>query len=51
MQILGHKKMTMSYGLYSGGLDLVGLARVVEAITYPGLDLSGLRQSESAPDS
>ena len=47
VQILGHKKMTMSYGLYSGGLDLLGLARVVEAITYPGLDLSRLRQPKS----
>jgi len=44
VQVLGHKKMTMSYGLYSGGLDLAGLARVVEAITYPGLDLSRLHQ-------
>jgi integrase len=42
VQILGHKKLTMSYGLYSGGLDLAGLARVVAAITYPGLDLTGL---------
>lgn len=42
MQILGHKKMTMSYGLYSGGLDLPALTQVVEAITYPGLDLSRL---------
>ena len=49
VQILGHKKMTMSYGLYSGGLDLVGLARVVEAITYPGLDLSRLCPPESTP--
>lgn len=40
VQILGHKKMTMSYGLYSDGLDLIGLKRVVEAISYPGLDLS-----------
>ena len=43
VQILGHKKMTMSYGLYSGGLDLPGLARVVEAISYQGLDLARLR--------
>jgi len=49
VQILGHKKMTMSYGLYSGGLDLAGLARVVEAISYPGLDLSRLRQTELTP--
>jgi integrase len=40
VQLLGHKKMTMSYGLYSAGLDLQGLARVVEAITYDGLELS-----------
>jgi hypothetical protein len=33
----------MSYGLYSGGLDLAGLARVVEAITYPGLVVDHLR--------
>lgn len=43
VQVLGHKKMTMSYGLYSGGLDLPGLARVVEAITFPGLDISHLQ--------
>jgi integrase len=42
VQILGHKKMTMSYGLYSGGLDLMGLQRVVEAISYPGLVLQHL---------
>jgi integrase len=42
VQVLGHKKLTMSYGLYSGGLDLAGLVRVVEAINYPGLDLSAL---------
>ena len=44
VQILGHKKMTVSYGLYSGGLDFAGLKQVVEAIKYPGLDLSYLRQ-------
>ncbi len=47
VQILGHKKMTMSYGLYSGGLDLAGLARVVAALTYPGLDLSRLHKPKS----
>ncbi len=50
VQILGHKKMTMSYGLYSGGLDLPALAHVVEAITYPGLDLSALRGLAHEPD-
>ena len=49
VQILGHKKMTMSYGLYSGGLDLVGLTRVVEAINYPGLDVSRLWPPKSTP--
>jgi integrase len=45
VQLLGHRKfLTMSYGLYSGGLDLAGLSRVVEAIRYPGLDLSQLVQ-------
>lgn len=42
VQILGHKKLTMSYGLYSGGLDLPGLRKVVEAIKYPGLKVSRL---------
>jgi len=42
VQILGHEKISMSYGLYSGGLDLKGLRRVVEKIGYPGLDLSHL---------
>lgn len=42
VQILGHKKMTMSYGLYSGGLDLAGLAEVVEAIQYKSTNLKGL---------
>lgn len=42
VQILGHKKMTMSYGLYSGGIDLPQLRKVVEAIKYPELDLTPL---------
>jgi integrase len=42
VQVLGHKKLTMSYGLYSGGLDLPALAQVVEAIGYANLDLSRL---------
>ncbi len=42
-QLLGHKIRTMSYGLYSGGLDLGGLQRVVEAIKYPGLKLARKR--------
>ena len=45
VQILGHKKMTMSYGLYSDGLELPALAQVVEAIKYPGLDLSAFYNS------
>lgn len=41
VQVLGHKKLlSLSYGLYSGGLDLPGLRRVIEAIRYQGLDLS-----------
>ena len=39
-QLLGHTIRTMSYGLYSGGLDIEGLQRVVEAINYPGLKLA-----------
>ena len=38
-QLLGHKIRTMSYGLYSGGLNIEGLNRVVEAIDYPNLIL------------
>jgi integrase len=44
VQVLGHKKLTMSYGLYSGGLDLPALVQVVEAITYPGLDTKHLQK-------
>jgi integrase len=35
VQVLGHEKMSMSYSVYSLGLDLNGLKRVVEVITYP----------------
>lgn len=42
VQVLGHEKLSMSYGLYSGGLNLKGLRRVIEKINYPGLDLSHL---------
>ncbi|HKU65957.1 MAG TPA: site-specific integrase [Rhizomicrobium sp.] len=42
VQILGHKKLTMSYGLYSEGIDLAGLKSVVEAIKYPNTDFSDL---------
>ncbi len=37
VQILGHEKLSMSYSVYSLGLDLRGLKRVVETITYPGV--------------
>lgn len=39
VQVLGHTKMTMSYGLYSSGIDLSALKNVVEAIKYPDLEL------------
>ena len=39
-QILGHAIRSLSYGVYSGGLDIEGLQRVVEDITYPGLELA-----------
>lgn len=41
-RLLGHEFYTMSYGVYSGGLRLPILQGVVEAIRYPGLDLSRL---------
>jgi integrase len=41
-QLIGHQLGTMTYGLYSGGLDLAGLKKVVEAINYPGLQLTHL---------
>ena len=37
VQILGHEKMSMSYSVYSIGLDLRGLKRVVEKIAYKGV--------------
>jgi integrase len=49
VQILGHKKMTMSYGLYSDGLELPALAQVVEAIKYPGLVLTPLTETDAMP--
>ncbi len=39
-QILGHEKLSMSYSVYSLGLDLKGRRDVVERISYDGLDLS-----------
>ncbi len=42
VQVIGHKKMTMSYGLYSEGIDLAALKSVVEAINYPNTDFSHL---------
>jgi integrase len=42
VQILGHDKMTMSYSVYSLGLDLPALRETVEKIQYPGLDLKHL---------
>jgi integrase len=38
VQVLGHEKMSMSYSVYSLGLGLEGLQKVVERIDYPGLD-------------
>ncbi len=37
---VAHTIRTMSYGPYSGGLDIEGLQRVVAAINYPGLKLA-----------
>lgn len=48
VRVIGHRLETMTYGLYSGGLDLPGLKRVVEAIQYPGLDLSPLHYPATA---
>ncbi|HET6519925.1 MAG TPA: hypothetical protein VFG47_08895 [Geminicoccaceae bacterium] len=42
VQVLGHEKMSMSYGVYSLGLNLKALRETVERIAYPGLDLSHL---------
>ena len=37
VQVLGHEKLSMSYSVYSLGLDLRGLQRVVEQIDYAGI--------------
>ncbi len=37
IEILGHEKLSMSYCVYSLGLDLRGLQRVVEKIAYKGV--------------
>ena len=43
VQVLGHEKLSMSYSLYSIGVDLKARSRdVVEKIGYEGLDLSHL---------
>lgn len=43
-QLLGHEKMSMSYSIYSLGLDLRGPQDVVERVRYNGLDLRHLHQ-------
>ncbi len=42
VQIIGHEKMSMSYTVYSLGLELKALHENVEKIVYDGLDLSHL---------
>ena len=37
VEILGHKKLSMSYGTYSGGLTLRRRQQVIEEIKYPGV--------------
>ena len=32
--IAGHKKQTISYGLYSGGNDIAGMREALERIDY-----------------
>jgi hypothetical protein len=51
VQILGHDKMSMSYSVYSLGLDLPALREIVEKIKYPGLDLKhlGARNDRHGP--
>jgi hypothetical protein len=44
VQLPGHEKMSMSYSVYSLGLDLRGLQDVVERVRYTGLDLLHLHQ-------
>jgi integrase len=46
-QLLGHKKPKITYGLYSGGLSLKELKRVVDAIKYPNLDLRHLHKPKA----
>ncbi len=41
-QIIGHEVSGMTYGLYSVGLGLKALKKIVEKIEYKGLDLSHL---------
>lgn len=36
--LLGHKKQTLTYGLYSGGAGFVQKRTAVEKLDYPGLD-------------
>lgn len=42
VQILGHEKLSMSYSVYSLGLELKALREIVEKIKYEGLDLGHL---------
>jgi integrase len=44
VQVLGHEKMSMSYSVYSLGLELGALRNIVEKIRYPGLDLSHIQK-------
>ena len=41
-QVLGHKKISLAYSVYSLGLDLPRLQDVIESVRYDGLDLTGL---------
>ena len=43
MQVLGHEKLSMSYAVYSLGLDLEGMQIVVGEIVYTGVKV---RQEE-----
>ena len=42
VDVLGHEKLSMSYRVYSAGLTIRQLRRIVEKIAYPALDLSHL---------
>ena len=44
VQLLGHEKMSMSYSVYSLGLDLRGLQDVVERVRYDGMNFQHLHQ-------